>query len=66
MIPRRTADKHRNGALEIGVELCTSASHIRNKQLLDAIAEQLGQEAAMRRKRTAVEKTGEFSPVFFA
>jgi len=46
MITSRTADKHRNHALEIGVNVYLGKPY-QEQQLLDAIAEQLGQEAAV-------------------
>jgi chemosensory pili system protein ChpA (sensor histidine kinase/response regulator) len=46
MITSRTADKHRNHAMEIGVNVYLGKPY-QEQQLLDAIAEQLGQEAAV-------------------
>jgi chemosensory pili system protein ChpA (sensor histidine kinase/response regulator) len=46
MITSRTADKHRNRALEIGVNVYLGKPY-QEQQLLDSIAAQLGQEAAM-------------------
>jgi chemosensory pili system protein ChpA (sensor histidine kinase/response regulator) len=46
MITSRTADKHRNRALEIGVNVYLGKPY-QEQQLLDHIAEQLGQEAAL-------------------
>jgi len=46
MIASRTADKHRNHALEIGVNEYLGKPY-QEQQLLNAIAEQLGQEAAV-------------------
>jgi chemosensory pili system protein ChpA (sensor histidine kinase/response regulator) len=46
MITSRTADKHRNHALEIGVNVYLGKPY-QEQQLLDAIAEQLGQEATV-------------------
>ena len=46
MITSRTADKHRNHALEIGVNVYLGKPY-QEQQLLDSIAEQLGQEAAV-------------------
>ena len=46
MITSRTADKHRNHALEIGVNVYLGKPY-QEQQLLDHIAEQLGQEAAV-------------------
>jgi chemosensory pili system protein ChpA (sensor histidine kinase/response regulator) len=45
MITSRTADKHRNRAMEIGVNVYLGKPY-QEQQLLDSIAEQLGQEAA--------------------
>ncbi|MBS1217870.1 MAG: CheA Signal Transduction Histidine Kinase, partial [Proteobacteria bacterium] len=45
MITSRTADKHRNHAMEIGVNVYLGKPY-QEQQLLDAIAEQLGQEAS--------------------
>ena len=44
MITSRTADKHRNRAMEIGVNVYLGKPY-QEQQLLDSIAEQLGQEA---------------------
>ena len=46
MITSRTADKHRNHAMEIGVNVYLGKPY-QEQQLLDSIAEQLGQEAAV-------------------
>ncbi|MDO9467425.1 MAG: Hpt domain-containing protein [Thiobacillus sp.] len=46
MITSRTADKHRNHAMEIGVNVYLGKPY-QEQQLLDAIAEQLGKEAVM-------------------
>ncbi len=46
MITSRTADKHRNRAMEIGVNVYLGKPY-QEQQLLDSIAEQLGQEAAV-------------------
>jgi chemosensory pili system protein ChpA (sensor histidine kinase/response regulator) len=46
MITSRTADKHRNHALEIGVNEYLGKPY-QEQQLLNAISEQLGQEAAV-------------------
>jgi len=46
MITSRTADKHRNHAMEIGVNVYLGKPY-QEQQLLDAIAEQLGQEASL-------------------
>ena len=46
MITSRTADKHRNHAMEIGVNVYLGKPY-QEQQLLDSIAEQMGQEAAM-------------------
>ncbi len=46
MITSRTADKHRNHAMEIGVNVYLGKPY-QEQQLLDAIAEQLGKEAAV-------------------
>ncbi len=46
MITSRTADKHRNRAMEIGVNVYLGKPY-QEQQLLDHIAEQLGQEAAI-------------------
>jgi chemosensory pili system protein ChpA (sensor histidine kinase/response regulator) len=46
MITSRTADKHRNHALEIGVNVYLGKPY-QEQLLLDHIAEQLGQEAAL-------------------
>ena len=46
MITSRTADKHRNRAMEIGVNVYLGKPY-QEQQLLDAIAEQLKQEAAL-------------------
>ncbi len=46
MITSRTADKHRNHALEIGVNVYLGKPY-QEQQLLDAIAEQLNQETAV-------------------
>ncbi|MHB1352297.1 MAG: hybrid sensor histidine kinase/response regulator [Thiobacillus sp.] len=46
MITSRTADKHRNHALEIGVNVYLGKPY-QEQQLLDAIAEQLGRTAAL-------------------
>ena len=46
MITSRTADKHRNRAMEIGVNVYLGKPY-QEQQLLDAIAEQLKQEAAV-------------------
>jgi chemosensory pili system protein ChpA (sensor histidine kinase/response regulator) len=46
MITSRTADKHRNHAFEIGVNVYLGKPY-QEQQLLDAIAEQLGQEATL-------------------
>jgi chemosensory pili system protein ChpA (sensor histidine kinase/response regulator) len=46
MITSRTADKHRNHALEIGVNVYLGKPY-QEQQLLDNIAEQLGQEAVL-------------------
>ncbi len=46
MITSRTADKHRNHALEIGVNVYLGKPY-QEQQLLDHIAEQLGQEASV-------------------
>ena len=46
MITSRTADKHRNRALELGVNEYLGKPY-QEKQLLDAIAEQLGQDVAI-------------------
>ena len=46
MITSRTADKHRNRALEIGVNVYLGKPY-QEQQLLDSIAEQLGQEVAL-------------------
>ena len=46
MITSRTADKHRNHAMEIGVNVYLGKPY-QEQQLLDAIAEQLGQEATV-------------------
>ncbi len=43
MITSRTADKHRNHALEIGVDVYLGKPY-QEQQLLDHIAEQLGQK----------------------
>lgn len=45
MITSRTADKHRNHAMEIGVNVYLGKPY-QEQQLLDHIAQQLGQEAA--------------------
>ncbi|AAZ98501.1 CheA Signal Transduction Histidine Kinases (STHK) [Thiobacillus denitrificans ATCC 25259] len=46
MITSRTADKHRNHALEIGVNVYLGKPY-QEQQLLDAIAEQLGQTVSL-------------------
>jgi chemosensory pili system protein ChpA (sensor histidine kinase/response regulator) len=46
MITSRTADKHRNRAMEIGVNVYLGKPY-QEQQLLDSITEQLGQEAAV-------------------
>jgi chemosensory pili system protein ChpA (sensor histidine kinase/response regulator) len=46
MITSRTADKHRNHALEIGVNVYLGKPY-QEQQLLDHIAEQIGQQAAV-------------------
>jgi len=46
MITSRTADKHRNHALEIGVNVYLGKPY-QEQQLLDAIAEQLGQDVPL-------------------
>jgi chemosensory pili system protein ChpA (sensor histidine kinase/response regulator) len=46
MITSRTADKHRNHAMEIGVNVYLGKPY-QEQQLLDSIAEQLGQEVEM-------------------
>jgi chemosensory pili system protein ChpA (sensor histidine kinase/response regulator) len=46
MITSRTADKHRNHAMEIGVNVYLGKPY-QEQQLLEAIAEQLGKEAAV-------------------
>ncbi|MBI1283167.1 MAG: response regulator [Thiobacillus sp.] len=46
MITSRTADKHRNHAMEIGVNVYLGKPY-QEQQLLDSIAEQLGQELEM-------------------
>ncbi len=46
MITSRTADKHRNHAMEIGVNVYLGKPY-QEQQLLDSIAEKLGQEAAV-------------------
>jgi chemosensory pili system protein ChpA (sensor histidine kinase/response regulator) len=46
MITSRTADKHRNRAMEIGVNVYLGKPY-QEQQLLDSIAEQLGQEASL-------------------
>jgi chemosensory pili system protein ChpA (sensor histidine kinase/response regulator) len=46
MITSRTADKHRNHAMEIGVNVYLGKPY-QEQQLLDSIAEQLRQEAAL-------------------
>jgi chemosensory pili system protein ChpA (sensor histidine kinase/response regulator) len=46
MITSRTADKHRNHAMEIGVNVYLGKPY-QEQQLLDAIAEQLGQEVTV-------------------
>jgi chemosensory pili system protein ChpA (sensor histidine kinase/response regulator) len=46
MITSRTADKHRNHALEIGVNVYLGKPY-QEQQLLDHIAQQLGQEVAV-------------------
>ena len=46
MITSRTADKHRNHAMEIGVNVYLGKPY-QEQQLLDAIAEQLGKEAVV-------------------
>ncbi|MFZ3262294.1 MAG: response regulator, partial [Thiobacillus sp.] len=46
MITSRTADKHRNHALEIGVNVYLGKPY-QEQQLLDSIAEQLEQKAAV-------------------
>ena len=46
MITSRTADKHRNHAMEIGVNVYLGKPY-QEQQLLDAIAEQLGKEATV-------------------
>jgi len=46
MITSRTADKHRNHAMEIGVNVYLGKPY-QEQQLLDAIAEQLGQEVPL-------------------
>jgi chemosensory pili system protein ChpA (sensor histidine kinase/response regulator) len=46
MITSRTADKHRNLAMEIGVNVYLGKPY-QEQQLLDAIAEQLGQEVTV-------------------
>jgi chemosensory pili system protein ChpA (sensor histidine kinase/response regulator) len=46
MITSRTADKHRNHALEIGVNVYLGKPY-QEQQLLDQIALQLGREAAV-------------------
>ncbi len=46
MITSRTADKHRNHAMEIGVNVYLGKPY-QEQQLLDSIAEQLGQEIAV-------------------
>jgi len=45
MITSRTADKHRNRALELGVNVYLGKPY-QEQQLLDEIAQQLGQKAA--------------------
>jgi chemosensory pili system protein ChpA (sensor histidine kinase/response regulator) len=46
MITSRTADKHRNHAMEIGVNVYLGKPY-QEQQLLDHIAEQIGQQAAV-------------------
>jgi len=46
MITSRTADKHRNHALEIGVNVYLGKPY-QEQLLLDHIAQQLGQEAVL-------------------
>jgi len=46
MITSRTADKHRNRALEIGVNVYLGKPY-QEQHLLEAIAEQLDQKAAL-------------------
>jgi chemosensory pili system protein ChpA (sensor histidine kinase/response regulator) len=46
MITSRTADKHRNHAMEIGVNVYLGKPY-QEQQLLDSIAEQLGQETVV-------------------
>ena len=45
MITSRTADKHRNRAMELGVNEYLGKPY-QEQQLLDAIAEQLGRDVA--------------------
>ena len=64
MITSRTADKHRNRAMEIGVNVYLGKPY-QEQQLLDSIAEQLGQEAvAAGLSRIDGEKTGVGRPFF--
>jgi chemosensory pili system protein ChpA (sensor histidine kinase/response regulator) len=46
MITSRTADKHRNRALELGVNEYLGKPY-QEQELLDAISEQLGRDVAM-------------------
>jgi chemosensory pili system protein ChpA (sensor histidine kinase/response regulator) len=46
MITSRTADKHRNRALELGIQEYLGKPY-QEQELLDHIAEQLGRDVAM-------------------